>query len=197
MNLQTVIFVGRSGAGKGVQSGLLQKFLNEKAPEIPIFYVETGQHFRAHVEKIGYTWDRARVVNQSGGRQPDFLAVWVWAHLFVEKFKGNEHIIFDGTPRSFGEAKMLHTAFPFYERTKPTVFFLNISRETAEARLRGRGRPDDLNPDAVARRLSWYENDVVPAIEFYRNEPSYNFVEIDGEQAPEKVHQDIVKLLAK
>lgn len=178
-----------------MQSGLLQKSLNEKTPETPIFYIETGQHFRKHVQKAGYTWDRARIVNQSGGRQPDFLAVWVWASLFVEDLKGNEHIMFDGTPRSLGEAKMLHTAFSFYERKKPLVLFLNISRETAEARLRSRGRPDDIDPEAVARRLSWYENDVVPAIDFYREDPSYRFIEINGEQSPEEVHAEILKHL--
>ena len=114
--LQTVIFIGRSGAGKGVQSANLQKFLKEKYPETPTLYIETGAHFREFVKNEGYTWERARAVNHAGGRQPEFLAVWVWAGLFIGELKGNEHIVFDGTPRSLGEAQMLSTALPFYER---------------------------------------------------------------------------------
>ena len=195
--LQTVIFIGRSGSGKGVQSGLLQEFLKKEDSETPILYIETGEHFRRHIKDSGYTWDLARRVNETGGRQPDFLAVWVWTHLFVEKMRGGEHLVFDGTPRSLGEAKMLSTALPFYERKDPVVVFLNVSREWAEERLRGRGRPDDTNPEVVNRRLSWYEKDVVPAVEYYRENPAYLFLEINGEQTPAAVFDDIVKQLRK
>lgn len=193
MDLQTLIFIGRSGAGKGMQSGILQKFLSENTPEVPILYIETGEHFRRHIKDSGHTWDLARAVNEAGGRQPDFLAVWVWSHLFIEKMRGGEHIVFDGTPRSLGEAKMLSTALPFYERHNPTVVFLNVSRPWAEERLRGRGRVDDLNPEVVAKRLAWYEDDVLPAVDYYRKNPAYNFLEINGEQTPEEVFNDILK----
>lgn len=195
MNLQTVIFIGRSGAGKGMQSGMLQEFLKKEDPETPILYIETGDHFRRHIKDSGHTWDLAREVNESGRRQPSFLAVWIWSHLFIEKIRGGEHLVFDGTPRSLDEARILSTALPFYERKEPAVIFLNVSREWAEERLRGRGRPDDLNPDVVNRRLAWYEEDVVPAVDYYRGNSAYRFFEINGEQTPAAVFDDIVKQL--
>lgn len=191
--LQTVIFIGRSGAGKGVQSAHLQEHLKQKYPETPTLYIETGAYFRNFIKSDGYTWDRARDVNHAGGRQPDFLAVWVWGQVFIDKLHGNEHIVFDGTPRSLGEAKMLSTALPFYERKNPTVVFLNVSREWAEARLQGRGRPDDLKPEVINKRLSWYEQDVVPAIDYYRENSDYKFLDINGEQTPAEVFADILK----
>lgn len=190
--LQTVIFIGRSGSGKGVQSAHLQEYLKGKYPETPTLYIETGAYFRNFIKSDGYTWERAREVNKAGGRQPDFLAVWVWSQVFTEKLHGGEHIVFDGTPRSLGEAQMLSTALSFYERKNPTVVFLNVSREWAEARLQGRGRPDDLNPETISRRLSWYERDVVPAIQYYREHSDYHFLDINGEQTPEEVFCDIV-----
>ncbi|KKT81791.1 MAG: hypothetical protein A3B07_00710 [Candidatus Yonathbacteria bacterium RIFCSPLOWO2_01_FULL_43_27] len=195
MDLQTIIFIGRSGAGKGVQSALLQKFLNEKTPDVPIIYFETGQYFRKYMQSGGYTWDRARGTIVKGERQPDFLAVWIWVNNFIEKVKGGEHLIFDGTPRSLWEAKMLHTALPFYERMRPMVIHLEISREEAEKRLRNRGRADDVDADAIERRFAWYERDVVPAVDFYREDTAYRFLEINGEQSPEDVHQEIVARL--
>lgn len=191
MELQTVIFIGRSGAGKGMQSGMLQKFLTENTPENPILYIETGDHFRRHIKDSGYTWDLARNVNDLGGRQPDFLAVWIWSHLFIEKIRGGEHIVFDGMPRSVIEANILDTALPFYGRENPTVIFLNVSQGWAEERLRGRGRADDINDDVVARRLAFFTKDVVPAIDHYRSNPGYRFLEINGEQTPEEVFSDI------
>ena len=191
MNLQTVIFIGRSGAGKGMQSGMLQNFLGEHSPETPVLYIETGEHFRRHIKDSGYTWDIARKVNEVGGRQPDFLAVWIWAHLFIEKIRGGEHLVFDGTPRSHDEARMMNTALTFYQRENPTVIFLNVSEEWAGDRLRGRGRADDLNPDVVASRLAFFNKDVVPAIDYYRETPAYRFIEINGEQLPEEVFIDV------
>lgn len=193
MKLQTVIFIGRSGCGKGMQSGLLRKLFEEKSQGTPLVYIETGEHFRAHMKDSGYTWDLARQVNEHGGRQPDFLAVWIWSNLLLEKIRGGEHIIFDGAPRSLTEAQLLTTAFPFYGREKPTVVFLDVSREWSEERLGGRGRADDKKSEVIARRLAWYDKDVVPAVEFFRNDPMYNFLQINGEQTPEAVFADIVK----
>jgi adenylate kinase len=190
--LQTVIFIGRSGSGKGVQSAHLQEYLKGKYPETPTLYIEMGDYFRKYIKSDGLTWERAREVNQVGGRQPSFLAVWVWSEIFIEKLTGNEHLVFDGTPRSVEEARLLDTAFPFYRRENPTVVFLNVSRTWAEARLAGRGRADDVNPEVVKRRLEFYEQDVVPAIEYYRASSNYRFLDINGEQTPAKVFEDIV-----
>ena len=99
----------------------------------------------------------------------------------------------DATPRSLDEARMLHTIFPFYGRVKPTVVFLNTSRGWVEERLKERGRSDDMLPGVIDRKLSWYEKDVVPAVEFYRSSPEYRFLDINGEQTPEAVHRDIFK----
>lgn len=195
MELQTVIFIGRSGAGKGMQSGMLQKYLGEHSSDAPILYIETGQHFRQHINDTGHTWELARNVNETGGRQPDFLAVWIWSHLFIERLHGDEHVIFDGTPRSVGEATMLDTALSFYKRSNPVVIFLNVSEEWAEDRLRGRGRADDLDPEVVAKRLAFFNKDVIPAIDYYREASGYKFSEINGEQTPDEVFRDVKKAL--
>lgn len=195
MDLQTVIFIGRSGAGKGMQSGKLQELMKENSPETTILYMETGAHFRRFVKEEKFTWERARIVNDAGGRQPDFLAVWIWGGVFVDKIQGNEHIILDGTPRSVSEAEMLDTALAFYKRKSPAIIFLNVSEDWAEERLRGRGRPDDLNPEVVARRLAFFNTDVAPALEYYRAQPTNRFFEINGEQSPDAVFSDMRRAL--
>jgi adenylate kinase len=195
MELQTVIFIGRSGAGKGMQSGMIQDYMKEHSPSAPILYIETGQHFRQHINDTGHTWDLARKVNEEGGRQPDFLAVWIWSHMFIERLHGNEHIVFDGAPRAVEEAKVLDTALSFYERKNPTVIFLNVSEEWAIERLRARGRADDLDGDVIARRQAYFEKDVMPTIEHYRTESGYRFFEINGEQTPDEVFSDVKNVL--
>ncbi|KKT36844.1 MAG: adenylate kinase [Candidatus Nomurabacteria bacterium GW2011_GWB1_44_12] len=183
MNLQTVIFTGRSGAGKGMQSQHLEKYLAEHTPDTPVLHIETGE----------YVWDRARKIIDLGNRQPDFLAIWMWTTAFIQNFKGNEHLVFDGAPRALPEALILDTALPFFDRVNPAVVYLKVSQEWAEERLKGRGRADDLKPEVVARRFAFFEKDVVPVIEHYRNNPAYRFLEINGEQTPEQVFDDVRK----
>jgi adenylate kinase len=115
--------------------------------------------------------------------------------MFIEKLHGNEHIVFDGAPRAIEEAKVLDTALSFYGRKNPTIIFLNVSEEWATDRLRARGRADDLNPDVIARRLAYFNKDVAPTVEHYRNESGYRFFEINGEQTPDQVFSDVKEVL--
>lgn len=193
MELQTVIFTGRSGAGKGMQSQHLGKYLIEHSPDAPVLHIETGEYFRKYVKESGAVWERARKIIELGNRQPDFLAVWMWATALIQNFQGNEHLVFDGAPRALPEARILDTALPFFDRVNPVVVYLKVSQEWAEERLKGRGRADDLKPEVVARRFAFYEKDVVSVIEHYRNNPAYRFLEINGEQTPEQVFDDVRK----
>lgn len=197
MSLHTVIFVGRSGAGKGTQSELLKTYLAATTPDTPILYIETGAYFRKYIKESGDTWDRARKVMEAGARQPDFLAVWMWTTAFIEEYRGGQHLVFDGAPRALAEAKILETVFPFYGAARPTVVFLDVSQAWAEERLRGRGRADDLDPEVVGRRQAYFASDVLPVVDFYRTSPAVRFVEIHGERTPEEVHADIVHALGR
>ena len=187
---QNFIFIGMSGCGKGTQAKLLGEYLKKVDPKREVFFLETGAEFRRFIQGEGYTQRLSKKIYDEGGSQPEFLSVYMWSHLIAENFKEDEHLIVDGTPRRFHEAGALDSAFDFYSREKPYFIFLNIGKEWATERLTGRGRDDD-NQDDIKARLNWYETDVVPAINFYRNNPKYNFLEINGEQTIEKVHQDI------
>ena len=179
-----------SGCGKGTQAKLLGEYLKKIDPEREVFFLETGAEFRKFIQGEGYTQRLSKKIYDEGGSQPEFLSVYMWSHLIAENFKEDEHLIVDGTPRRFHEVGALDSIFNFYNREKPYLIFLNIGEKWAVKRLLGRGRIDD-NHDDIKARLDWYETDVVPAINFYRNNPKYNFLEINGEQTIEKVHQDI------
>jgi adenylate kinase family enzyme len=105
---------------------------------------------------------------------------------------GEEHVIFDGTPRSLHEAQILDTAITFYNRQHPHVIYLNISRETSKARMIARRRMDDINKEEIERRLNWFENDVLPAVEYFRKYSRYNFIELDGDKPVEVVQHELL-----
>ena len=192
MQPKTFILIGRSGCGKGTQAKLLMDYIKSKDPSREIFYMETGARFREFIERQSFSGKNAKVINSVGGLQPEFLAVWMWSNMFVENLKGDENMVIDGTPRKLHEATVLDSAMDFYKREKPYVLYLNVSRKWSEARLMERHRADDLPAD-VKKRLDWFETDVLPTINYYRDNPKYNFLDINGEGTIEETFKDIIQ----
>lgn len=189
---QTFIFIGRSGCGKGTQIELLSKKLKEKNPDIGINYISTGKDLRKFWEGDSYTHKLSKDIVEKGGLQPEFLVTYLWGKDLVEDMNGDEHLIFDGTPRRLNEAEVLDSAIRFYQRENPTVIHLDVSREWSTERLLGRGRADD-EVEQIKKRLDWFDEDVVPAMEYLRNNPTYNFIDINGEQSIEKVFEEMIE----
>lgn len=192
MSKNAYIFIGRSGSGKGTQAELLKKYLDSSGRKVE--YIATGQAFRDFIQGDGYTQDLSRKLMDEGKLQPEFLAVWMWGGEFVQRLEGDEEIILDGTPRSLNEAKMLGDALAFYGFT-PQVLHMDISHDEAVERLTKRGRADDKEMKDIEERLRWYEEDVVPAIEHYRDEDFYMVYDIKGEGSIEEIHQNIKERL--
>lgn len=188
---QTFIFIGRSGAGKGTQAALLQAYLEKVQPSVSVKYLQTGAEFRSFLQGDSYTQKMAKALSAKGALQPAFLAIYMWAKFFTEKLTGGEHLIIDGTPRKRDEAQVLDSVFSFYGRNKPVILFMNVSEAEAARRLAARQRLDD-NSVEIRGRLAWYKTDVEPAVEWYRTNPNYRFVEVNGEQSETKIHVDIV-----
>ena len=55
-----------------------------------------------------------------------------------------------------------------------------------------RRRMDDINKEEIERRLNWFETDVVPAVKYFGKYSKYNFIELNGDQPVEAVHQELL-----
>jgi adenylate kinase len=197
MNPQAFIFIGRSGCGKGTQAELLSKYLKtQTVPAGEVLYIQTGDEFRRFIHDpaggSNHTTLLSKKISDAGDLQPEFLAVYMWVNVLVKKFTGKEHLIFDGVPRKLHEATVLHSVFGFYGIPKPTVIYINVSNDWSVKHLMARKREDDVESE-IRERLSWFDTDVVPAIEYYRASTDYSFVEINGERSVEEIHQELVK----
>lgn len=170
------------------------KWLKKNDPARKIFTLETGARFREFIKGKNYSHELSRKIYESGGLQPEFLVISIWSAAFIEGLQSNEHIVLDGTPRRPAEAPILDSAFKFYGRVKPHLVYLNVSREWAEARLAGRKRADDKASEVKAR-LDWFDTEVAKTIDFFRNNPDYEFLDVNGEQTVQNVHEDILKNL--
>ncbi len=195
MNKETFIFIGSSGSGKGTQVALLREELLKKTPNTPIFYLQTGQHFREFIKTDSQAARIAKEAIDNGERAPDFLAMYIWSKTFVENLTGNEHLIIDGSPRSLNEAGNLDIALKFYRRERPVVVYIKVSKEWSTGHLLARAQKENRADDtreSIEKRMAWFERDVLPAVEKFRRDRDYDFIEVNGEQPIEIVHRDIM-----
>jgi adenylate kinase family enzyme len=192
MKPQAFIFVGRSGSGKGTQVALLIDALKKVDPTHGIFTVETGKELRKFIEGDTLTQKLAYKVQMGGGFQPAFLAIYNWSKIFIEKYEDGMHMVLDGTSRKLPEAVALDSVFDFYGMTEPWVVYLDIHDEEATSRLLARGRADDTH-EGIKNRLSGFEQEMKPSIDFFRSNPRYRFLDINGIGKIEDIHADIVK----
>lgn len=192
MNPKTFILFGPSGSGKGTQANLLVDFLKSKDSDNDVLYLETGERHREFAKTDSLTAQKTKKIIDAGGLMPEFIPVWLWTQFFIDNIKtGNEHIVLDGISRRSHEALIIDSALQFYERKDPIVLSINVSPEWATDRLMERGRVDDKESE-IKRRMEWYEKNVVPALSHFRNNSYYKFIEINGEQSIEDVHQEIL-----
>lgn len=192
MNSKAFVFFGRSGCGKGTQAKLLVEFLKKQKKEV--LYVETGSIFRELIKGENLTSKNIQNIIKAGYLIPVFLPIWIWTDFMIKNFSGKENIVLDGVCRRLEEAVALDSMFDFYKIEKPNIILMNVSKEWSYTRMMERKRADDT-PEKIQNRLAWYEKDVVPSIEYFKNKLEYNFIEINGEQSIENVQKDIINKL--
>lgn len=192
MNPKAIVFFGRSGCGKGTQAKLLAEFLKAQGREV--LYIETGSALRELAKQENLVGKNIDNILKQGKLIPVFIPIWIWTDFITKSFTGTQDMILDGVCRRLEESVALDSSFDFYKIQNPNIILMNVSKDWSFARMMERKRSDDT-PEKINNRLEWYEKDVVPAIEYFRSKDGYNFIEINGEQTIEKVHDDIITAL--
>lgn len=194
MRPQTFIFFGKSGSGKGTQARLLGDYL-KKIKSNKVLYIETGEGFRQFMETGSHTANLTKQVLADGGLMPVFMPIWLWTDFLVKNYNGTEDLILDGLCRRPAEAPVLDSALKFFGQKNPIIVYINVSNDWAFTRMKARGRKDDTD-EYIKSRLEWFEWNVVPSIAYFHEHPDYTFLEINGEQTVEEVHNEIISRLA-
>lgn len=191
---KTIIFIGRSGSGKGTQIKLLKKHLTTVFPDNSIFHFESGKHFRAFIKEEGYTSELMRNIIAEGKLAPDFITGWLLVDSLVKGFEKGQTLILDGFPRTQTQALMLDSAMSYYNREDIKVVHIDVSEDLARDRMRDRGRVDDTE-EVIESRITWYNQNVIPTINYLRAKPQYEVIDINGEQSIEEIQHQIVEKL--
>lgn len=193
MQTQTFVFFGIVGSGKGTQVKLLMDFLKSKDNRESV-YVSPGHEYRKLVESGNYAGSLVKGPLSRGELLPGFLTDAIVSNILISSLTPEKHLIADGYPRAVAQSVSFEKMMKFYKREDIKIIYIGISREEAIKRMKLRGRDDDTDK-GIAKRFDEYVNNVVPAMDYFKNKGNYKIYNINGEQSIENVHQDIIKAL--
>ena len=183
------LLYGKSGCGKGTQAQLLKERLESQGRKV--IYVETGKLFRAFSETHpGFMGDHVKSVIDAGKLMPAFFPVYLWSRAIVDEYTGVEDIILDGVARRIEEASIVDSASDFLEITDRHVVHIDVSDAWVFEHMGKRDRADDT-VEGMQKRLSWFTENVMPVIDYFKNNKKYSTTIINGEQTIEQVAADI------
>jgi len=189
----TFVFFGIAGSGKGTQMELLRTFLKGKDNKESV-YAYPGGEYRKLIESDTYTANMVRDSLARGELQPDFLTTSIVTNILTASLTAEKHLIADGYPRTVVQSKDFEAMMKFYKRREIHIIYIEVSKEEAMTRNLARGRGDDTK-EGIAKRFDEYVDNVIPAMNYFKDKEGYTIHTINGEQTVEHVHRDIIKSL--
>jgi adenylate kinase len=159
-----LVLLGAPGSGKGTQATRLKDYL-----DVP--HISTGELLRAAVKAETPLGLQAKGVMEAGGLVSDDVVLGMLEERLLLPDIRNGFIL-DGYPRNLAQANALNNLLIKLKQPVDIAVQLDVDTELLVDRLAGRaqaeGRADD-SPDAVRKRLSVYESQTAPVVDFYRN----------------------------
>jgi adenylate kinase len=154
-----IVLLGPPGSGKGTQAEQL-------TDELGFTALATGDLLRAARKEGTELGRQAEEYMDRGDLVPDDVIVG----LIEEKLDelDGRPVLFDGFPRTVGQADALADALSRRDRALSAVVQIDVSDDEVTGRIlsRGQGREDD-NPETVRERLHVYHEETEPLARYY------------------------------
>ncbi len=171
--------MGVAGSGKSVQGKTL-------ADHLALPWLSTGEFLRMLI-----AGDKRR--DMVAGKLLGDKEIITLVQKIFGMINSSEEFILDGFPRTTAQADWLLNQVKHGQLHISGVVHLTAEENTVLKRLLGRGRQDD-NEVAIRERFEEYEAAIKPILEHFKAAKIPVF-DINGDQAPDKVQDDIRKAL--
>lgn len=209
-----VVFLGPPGAGKGTQARRVARHLH-----IP--HISTGDLFREQVSQGTPLGLRAKTLMERGELVSDDVVNEMVRQRLAEPDCAKGFLL-DGYPRTLAQADALEEMLRQRGCGSPVVVNLRVSYNVLVNRLGGRRicpvcqrtynlvsqpprndsvcdddgaslqqRPDDRE-EAIRERLSAYEAQTAPLLEYYKKEG--RLYEVNADRSPEKITDELLRI---
>lgn len=174
-----IIMMGIVGAGKGTQAHLLAEHAGYEA-------ISTGELLR----KFATPEQHKRMLAGELLADDEIIDM---VDQVLDTVKDPSKCLLDGFPRSVRQTEWLLEQVAKGRIDLTAIIHLLVSEEVVRERMLNRGRPDDT-PGTISRRFKEYHTITEPILDYLARK-HVPVQEVDGDQDPEAVHQDVCKAL--
>lgn len=182
---QSIVLMGKTGSGKGTQAEMLAAALGYK-----IF--STGQKTREVSAEDSPLGKQIQKIGVSGWI-PEWLATYFMVEALLKDY-ANEGLVFESVARKPQEARHLNEIHEMTNRSY-IVIFLEIADEVVIERMRARKRDASDSEENIQKRLRAYEEETTESVAFFKEKNK--LVNVNADQAPDKVFEDILSEISK
>ena len=184
-----LVLFGKPGAGKGTHADILKKHYE-------LFHISTGDLFRYHIQGSTDLGILAKSYMDKGDLVPDKVTI----DMLEESVTQNSNVegfIFDGFPRTTGQAEALDAFLTNKSMSITATIALEANDKILIERLINRGktsgRVDDQDENKIRNRFEEYNNKTAPLKSFYSTQGK--FYSVNGIGSVEEITQRLTKLI--
>ena len=182
------ILFGPPGSGKGTQSIKIAEKYN-------FAHISTGDIFRKNIREKTELGLKVQGIIEKGELVPDELLIEILENA-MDQFENIKGFVFDGFPRTIQQAKDLDMMLAKRNNEVSLVLALKVNDDEILTRLLKRaeleGRKDDTK-EVIENRISIYNNQTQPLIDFYTKKGKFTAVE--GIGSIENIFDSICKVI--
>ncbi|MEE2723411.1 MAG: adenylate kinase [Bacteroidota bacterium] len=184
-----LVLFGKPGAGKGTQADILKKHYE-------LFHISTGDLFRYHIQGSTDLGILAKSYMDKGDLVPDKVTIDMLEETVTQN-SNVEGFIFDGFPRTTGQAEALDAFLTNKSMSITATIALEANDKILIERLINRGktsgRVDDQDENKIRNRFEEYNNKTAPLKSFYSTQGK--FYSVNGIGSVEEITQRLTKLI--
>ncbi|MEL7037958.1 MAG: adenylate kinase [Cyanobacteria bacterium J06592_8] len=179
-----LVILGGPGAGKGTQA-------NKIADNFDIPDIATGDVLREAIAIRSELGVQAQTYVENGEFVPDEIMIEFIRQRLLQP-DVSEGWLLDGYPRTAFQAEELDFLLEELEQHLDWAIYLNVPEEVLASRTIQRLRSDD-KPLIIRRKVELFHERTMPILEYYSMRG--RLLDIDGNQPPEKVTEEIFSQL--
>ncbi len=185
-----IILFGIQWSGKGTQADLLMQALKNYQ------YFEPGNILRALKSNDNVLWNHIKT-SMLQGKMVDDGVIFGLFDIYEHLLKPGQNMLIDWFMRS--QPQMYYFLTEEYTHKRGFVWIhYDLSKEKAIKRIMERAKKEwreDDTKEAIERRLSIYEKETTPVIEYL--DKMDKIIRIDADQSVEKIFEDTLAALKK
>ncbi len=190
-----LILLGDPGAGKATQARLLSE-------QFDFIDFDMGKELTRHRK----THPKVDAIHKTTTDKGKLTPTKIVREIIEKKLSSNsasKAILFDGTPKMLGEAKLVRSLIKKLDRPEPLVIYLSIPQKEILARVLNRKgyyekkfsqRADD-NVRALKNRAQYYKKNITEVVDYFSNH--YTFKKLNGLGTIQEVHERILNAINK